>query len=378
MATPHIETIPLLQMASGDLISLQVYRYSGDRSGKKAYLQANLHGAEIAGNVVIHRLMDWLGSLAADAIAGEIWLVPVCNPLGVNARTHHFPTGRYSPYEGDDWNRIFWDYEKTGGEIAALPGDAAAVVKQYRAQILEAFKAEQAKLDQPQGISLEQRYRTVLQSLALDADYVIDLHSSSNRGLTYLYYFPGREDGARLFSLDFGILLDEYDGDAFDESFIKPWLALERANAAAGQPLRCEVEAYTLEIGTGMKVDPLATEKSLRGVQHYLVEKGLIRTSALPGLVPEAAPGTVGNMALHSRQQVHKYYTTQGGVLQNRVEPAATVTPGTVLYELVRFNKSGKMPAIQTVRSQHSGFIYDVSSSEVMNQGEYVLSLIAT
>ncbi|MEO1591070.1 MAG: succinylglutamate desuccinylase/aspartoacylase family protein [Cyanobacteria bacterium J06632_22] len=372
MVTPHIATIPLIQMASGDSIALQVYRYSGNTPGKKAYLQANLHGAEIAGNVVIQRLMDWLSTLDERAISGEIHLVPVCNPLGVNARMHHFPTGRYSPYEGDDWNRIFWDYEKTGASITSMTGDAETVVKAYRAQILEAFKLEQVKLDQSQGISLEQRYRTVLQSLALDADYVIDLHSSSNRGMAYLYYFPGREEGARLFSLDFGILLDEYDGDAFDESFIKPWLALERACGAAGHPLRCDVEAYTLEIGTGMKVDPLATEKSLRGVQNYLIQKGLVNQA----LVKHQGLPSDSNMTLYSRHQVHKYYTTAGGILQNRVAPAATVAAGDVLYELVQFNKSGHMPTVQTVRSQHSGLIYDVSSSEVANQGEYVLSLV--
>ncbi|MEL7501368.1 MAG: succinylglutamate desuccinylase/aspartoacylase family protein [Cyanobacteria bacterium J06554_6] len=369
MVAPIVETIPLLHMASGDVISLQVYKFISTQPGKKAYLQANLHGAEIAGNVVIHKLMDWLGAIAPDALTGEIWIVPVCNPLGVNARMHHFPTGRYSTYEGDDWNRIFWDYEKTGAAISPLQGEAETVVKDYRAQILEAFKHEQARLDHPQGISLAQRYRTVLQSLALDADYVIDLHSSSNRGMAYLYYFPGREAGAQLFSLDFGILLDKYDGDAFDESFIKPWLALERVCAEAGDSIRCEVEAYTLEIGTGMKVDPLAVKKSLRGVQNYLIQKGFVKTQGLP---PDSS------MALYSRHNVHKYYTTSGGVIEHRVRPGSTVAKGEVLYELLRFNKVGEMPEVREVRSQHSGFIYDISSSEVMNQGEYVLALIET
>ena len=361
-------------MASGDQIALQVYQYLGGQPGKKAYLQANLHGAEIAGNVVIHQLMAWLGSLDESEIAGEIWLVPVCNPLGVNARMHHFPTGRYSPYEGDDWNRIFWDYEKTGAQISPIQGDAKSVVKAYRAQILEAFKAEQAKLEQPQGVSLEHRYRTILQSLALDADYVIDLHSSSNRGMAYLYYFPGREAGAQLFSLDFGILLDEYDGDAFDESFIKPWLALERVSGEAGNPLRCDVEAYTLEVGTGMKIDPVAAEKSLRGVQNYLIQKGLIQT----GPAEAQSPATNPDMALYSRHNVHKYYAPTGGVLQNRVEPATQVAVDDVLYEMVQFNKAGEMPMTKVVKAQHSGFIYDVSSSEVMSQGEYVLALVET
>jgi predicted deacylase len=111
---PTLSTIPLLQLASGDRLALQVYRFRGAKPGKKAYLQSNLHGAEISGNEVIHRAIGFLRELDASQLAGEIWLVPVCNPLGVNQRSHHFSSGRYNIYDGKDWNRIFWDYEKTG------------------------------------------------------------------------------------------------------------------------------------------------------------------------------------------------------------------------------------------------------------------------
>jgi predicted deacylase len=33
-------------MASGDRLSLQLYKFTGATPGKKAYIQANLHGAE--------------------------------------------------------------------------------------------------------------------------------------------------------------------------------------------------------------------------------------------------------------------------------------------------------------------------------------------
>ncbi|NEP16628.1 MAG: succinylglutamate desuccinylase/aspartoacylase family protein [Leptolyngbya sp. SIO4C1] len=358
-------------MASGDLLALQIYQFKGKTAGRKAYIQANLHGAEIAGNVVIYDLIQWLTAKDASDLAGEIWLVPLCNPMGVNQRSHHFPTGRYSTYEGQDWNRIFWDYAKTD---ATLPTDlsnltADGLVETFRQQILASFAAEQAELTQIQGLPLHKLYRTTLQSLALDADYLIDLHSSSNRGLAYLYYFDRREDGARLFDLDFGILLDKYDGDAFDEAFIKPWLALEALAAAKGQPQRCEVEAYTLEIGTGMKVDPVAVEKSLQGVKNYLVQKGLVKDAAFMLHQPK--------MPLYSRHCSQRYYATAGGVIQHHIEPGARVQPGDPLYELLSFNKTGDLPRIVEVRSQHSGFIYDVSTSEVMNQGEYVLALIA-
>ncbi len=114
---PTISTIPIQHLASGDRLSLQVYKFIGAQPGKKAYLQANLHGAEIVGNAIIHQLIEFLMTLDATQLTGEIWLVPVCNPLSTNQRTHFFSTGRYNIYDGKDWNRIFWDYEKEGEDL---------------------------------------------------------------------------------------------------------------------------------------------------------------------------------------------------------------------------------------------------------------------
>lgn len=60
---PSISRIELQKLASGDIYYLQVYKFIGRNKGKKAYIQANLHGAEIVGNTVIYRLIDWLSNL---------------------------------------------------------------------------------------------------------------------------------------------------------------------------------------------------------------------------------------------------------------------------------------------------------------------------
>ncbi|MEM9161609.1 MAG: succinylglutamate desuccinylase/aspartoacylase family protein [Cyanobacteria bacterium P01_F01_bin.4] len=373
MVTPQIQTDPLVQLASGDVLSLQVYQFRGSTPGKKAYLQANLHGAEIAGNAVIHQLIQWLMGLNDSDLVGEIWLVPVCNPLSVNVRSHHFSSGRYSPYDGRDWNRIFWDYEKTNADILAfakahLDQPVEVIQQAYRQAIQAQFRQGQKNRQAARGLPGDELYRTQLQTLAMDADYLIDLHTSSNRGLTYLYYFHHRGESAQLFNLDFGILLDEYDGDAFDEAFIKPWLALERTFAELGRPLRFEIEAYTFELGTGMKIDPVAVQKGLTGIQTYLKEKGILKTSHQ---TPAAMP-------LYPKTQVVKYYATAGGMIQNRLEPGAQVIAGERLFELLSFNKAGSLPQVVEVISEHTGFIYDVSTNETANQGEYILALIST
>ena len=74
---PIVSTIPLFQLASGDFLSLQIYKFFGAKSGKKVYIQSNLHGAEIVGNAVISQLIDFLITLDNTQLTGEIWLVPV-------------------------------------------------------------------------------------------------------------------------------------------------------------------------------------------------------------------------------------------------------------------------------------------------------------
>ncbi|MBD0267283.1 MAG: succinylglutamate desuccinylase/aspartoacylase family protein [Cyanobacteria bacterium Co-bin8] len=374
---PLISTLPLMQMASGDELSLQLYRFVGESPGKKVYLQSNLHGAELAGNAVIHQLINWLSSLEPTQLQGEIWLVPVCNPLGVNTRSHSFSSGRYNPYDGHDWNRIFWDYgseAEAEADIAAfaqshLESDPETILQAYRQQILAAFQTKSADLAAPPCVPVHVLYSTRLQALAIDADYLIDLHTSSNRGLTYLYYFAERAAAARLFGLQFAALLDDYDGDAFDETFIKPWLALESAFKTLGRHLRLEIEAYTLELGTSMDINPVAVERGLQGIQHYLGEKRVITGVPLSRVETR-------ELVMTRTSQFTKYFAPVGGFLQSRVEPGTWVRAGTVLYSLLCFNKSSQLPSTKPIRAEHAGLVYDVSINQAFNQGEYVLAVL--
>ena len=57
---PNIEILNLFKLASGDEISIQIYKFIGQKSDKKVYIQSNLHGSEIVGNAVIHQLINFL------------------------------------------------------------------------------------------------------------------------------------------------------------------------------------------------------------------------------------------------------------------------------------------------------------------------------
>jgi uncharacterized protein len=370
---PNITSIPILQLASGDLLSLQLYRFQGGKPGPKVYLQANLHGAEIVGNAVIHQLLEWLASLETHQLNGEIWIVPVCNPLATNQRSHYFSTGRFNPYDGKDWNRIFWDYEKEAEDLldfarSHLHLDAETVQRSYRERIQIQFEQLREKLRSPASAPLSEHYRFHLQSLCLDADYLIDLHSTSNQGLDYLYYFSGREASAKLFGLDSGILLDRYDGDAFDEAFIKPWLALEQCFAQLGREFRFDLEAWTLELGAGMQMNPTSVRRGVLGLQNYLIQKKIVQGVVLPQSISKQ------QMYLTRTSQVKKYYSPYGGMVYPKVALGTSVRQGQALYQLLSFNKQSHCPTQIEIAAERDGIVYDLAFNQAVNMGEYVLA----
>ena len=380
---PVISTIPVVQLASGDRLSLQIYQFQGAVPGKKAYIQSNLHGAEISGNAVIHQLIEFLMSQDSNQLIGEILLVPVCNPVGVSQRSHHFSAGRYNHYDGEDWNRIFWDFEKEGEDIEGFAKshinlDADTLKFNYRKEIALSFAKQLAKINAPSCRPYSEIYRYKLQSLCLDADYVLDLHSSTNQAIDYVYCFSSREESAKAFLLDRGILMDEYDGDAFDEAFLKPWLALEKSLTELGSAILFEgcanafdVEAWTLELGSGMQMNPESVAKGLRGIKNYLASKGMLKISGFP--IPE----TANKMILTPKHLVKKYYAPAGGMIQNRVQLGSIVKKGDLLYQILSFHKNGELPSVVEVGAESDVFVFDISTNQSVNQGEYVLSVMA-
>ncbi len=369
---PKIITQNLLKLSSGDDLSLQIYQFKGSTAGKKVYIQSNLHGAEIVGNAVIHQLIQDLSNLNADQLQGEIWLVPACNPLATNQRSHFFSTGRFNSYDGINWNRIFWDYEKECLDLnqfaqSQLQLTKAEIRQNFLAQIQQAFQKQKEKIDSAASVPFREQYRYQLQSPCLDANYIIDIHSSSNRCLDYLYCFASREESGSAFGFDYGILMTQYDGDAFDEAFMKPWLALEKVLTQLGRSVQFEVEAYTLELGSGMEMNPVSVQRGLDAIKRYLTYQGVLR------LPIESVPAST---RYFPKQQMQSYYAPTGGMVQNRLPLKHPVKVGDRLYQILIFNKTGELPTVKDIFAEHNGFVWDVGINEAVNQGEYVLEVM--
>jgi len=373
---PTVTTIPIQHLASGDRLSIQVYKFIGANPGKKAYIQANLHGSEIVGNAVIHQLIEFFSTLEDSQLTGEIWLVPVCNPIGTNQRTHFFATGRFNPYDGKDWNRIFWDYEKEAEDLAEFADSQVHhppedIRQNYLQRIQSCFKKHEQKLNSPSGLPFNERYRYQLQSLCLDANYVIDIHSSTNQAIDYLYCFQSREESAKAFLLERGILLNDYDGDAFDEAFMKPWLALEKQLIVSGKSIQFDVESWTLELGSGMEMNPDSVKKGVLGIKNYLAQKGLLDCPGLPLDTTHSK-----SVKLTKKKQIQEYYATAGGMIQLCVPLGSQIQADQRLYQLLSFNRNGELPELIEVQAESDGLVFSVAKNNAVNQGEYILSVM--
>ncbi|MGK7915931.1 MAG: succinylglutamate desuccinylase/aspartoacylase family protein, partial [Prochloraceae cyanobacterium] len=201
-----------------------------------------------------------------------------------------------------------------------------------------------------------------------DANYVIDIHSSSNQGIDYLYCFNSREDSAKYFLLDRGILMTEYDGDAFDEAFMKPWLALERKLAQLGKEIKFDIESWTMELGSGMQMKPESVKKGFLGIKNYLVAKGILNLGDYSLAERE--------IKLVKKHKITKYYATTGGMIQARVPLGSIVTSGDKLYQILSFNKTGELPSVTDICAEKDGLVFDLSTNQAVNQGEYVLAMM--
>lgn len=364
--------IDLQSLASGDVLQLKTYHFQGKNSTKKVYIQANLHGAEIVGNAVIYELIEFFSQLNNEQIEGEIILLPMCNPVGGNQRNLFFSTGRYSPYDGLNWNRIFWDYLHESPDLDKFVHENINLSKEeiyrhYLTDILSTFTKKIEETNNYQrNISFSEHFRNILQSLSLDANYVIDIHSSSVSAIDYIYSFDRRQKSTDYFLFEYAILMNKYDGNAFDEAFLNPWLVLEKKLNQAGRNITFDVEAWTLELGSGMRVKEESVKKGVRGIINYLTYKKILKLDVIE-------PQNKTKFIL--KNNLRHYYAPQGGIIRNRLPAGTKIQPGEILYQLLTFEKKEKKPTIIDIKSADQGIIYDVSTNDTVNQGEYILGI---
>ena len=317
---------PLLSPALGTQRTLTSFHFGTPGAGEKAYVQASLHADELPGMLVAHHLRGLLEAAEARGeIAGEVVLVPLANPIGLNQTTMHYQLGRFEQASMENFNRNYPDFFSLLKDKIepSLGHDAAANKRAIRLAMREALMAELPATEL-------QCMRHTLMLLSHDADVVLDLHCDFEAAL-HMYVEQPLLDQLMPLASCLGakaVLWAKGSGGSisFDEALSGPWWRLaEHFGSTFPVPMACA--STTVELRGQADVSSALAEQDAQAIFCFLQHRGIVAGTAppLPDAVCEATP-LAGTEALHAPHP---------GVVAFLAAPGDHVVAGQVLAHVV-------------------------------------------
>lgn len=358
--------IPIQSLASGDSLSILVHQFKGG-PGPKFYIQANIHGPEVAGTALVSNLVKILKK--QKALQGEIILVSSANPIGLNSKIGGFSIG-YINLNGDssnNWNRIFFDLTKQF-DIESVAKDSensniSNIKEIYQKKLIKALEGIETEKSL-YGLSIEQKLALTLQKLSVDADFVIDLHSAGINQ-THLYAFPGLIAIAKIFGIQHVLELPLNFTGSFDESFYLPWTALAQAYTnLKGKELEHNKESYTLELENDNQIDSVKTAHYTEMILNYLKSKKMLKGSVKLCQDP---------LWVCKSDDYIKYFAPVGGLVEPMVVVGQKVKKGTPLLKIGSINQD---LTEKIIYAQENCTINSFPVSKVVSEGEPVIGIL--
>ncbi|QDQ25127.1 succinylglutamate desuccinylase/aspartoacylase family protein [Chitinimonas arctica] len=340
----QIRRHPLLSPSLGTQRELLSFHYGQPGSGEKVYLQASLHADELPGMLVLHHLKRRLAALEASGeIRGEVVVVPVANPIGLDQTLMHANLGRFEFASAENFNRHYPDFATLIGDTVAklLTADAESNKRVIRAAMLAAL-AEMKPATELQSL------RHTLVSMACDADVVLDLHCDFEAVL-HLYtetpYLEQAEPLSRYLGAQAVLLAKGSGGNSFDEAMSGCWWQLaERFGERFPIPLACL--SATVELRGETEVYHPLAERDADNLLAFLRHRGVLAGTApaLPVARCEATP-LAGAETLHAERP---------GVIVFLKQPGDQVAAGEAVLDLIDpFTDS-----VTTMRAGVSGVLF--------------------
>lgn len=298
-------------------------------SGRKVYLQASLHADEVPAMLVAHHLQAMLHGLEeTGAIAGEVVLVPMANPIGLSQTVQGSHFGRFDQASGINFNRQFQHLTARIAErVEPLLGPDATMNTQWVREAAQQVLAELSPQTETEAL------KQLLQQLAVDADIALDLHCD-HQACLHVYAGTPQASTARLLAQRLGaqaLLLCECSGDdPFDESLSRHWWELPERFGPA-HPFTQGCFAATVELRGEADVDDTLAVHDARGLIEFLQDTGHIagpaatlpapRCAATPlaGVQPLVAPDS--GILVFLRQLGER--VTAGDCIAEIVDPAS-------------------------------------------------------
>lgn len=208
--------IPVTHLASGYALAIPVLVIHGRRPGPRIGVSAMVHGDELEGLLIVREL--WR-TITPERLAGSLWLMPVANPLAMEALS------RNTPIDMLDMNRLF-------------PG-------------------------QPDGWLSEQQAHAITTGFISEIDYLVDIHAGGT--------FPW---------VDYCYVVND---EAFSRAFLSALLykpkAMYPATTAAAATAR-GVKMTVVEIGGGYQDQEAHVANGVRGVMNMMRHAGALEGEA--------------------------------------------------------------------------------------------------
>lgn len=319
-------TIELPTPAPGTQRFLRVHRYGAPGARPKAYFQAALHADEIPGMLVAQHLLRALEQAQAEGrIIGEVIVIPVANPIGLNQHLNGRLLGRFDFESTGNFNRGFPDLTpavlvRVEGRLSADPETNVALIRATLRTVL----AEQSALRETEALKL------ALLRLAIDADFVFDLHCDGE-SLLHLYASRWQREEAVALGAELGaevVLLEENPGGGpFDEACAGLWWKLQEALPERQDAIPLACFATTVELRGQVDVSDDYAAADAAALLRFLQRRGVIAGN--PGAVPEprCEPTPLDGVDVLT--------APAAGVLVYRKQLGDVVAKGEVIAELV-------------------------------------------
>jgi len=357
---------PLPSGSLGGNRSISSFHFGTAGSGEKVYIQASLHADELPGMLTAWQLKQRLAALeAAGRLQGEIVLVPVANPIGLDQHLNGVALGRFELQSGQNFNR---HYPAFAAEIFAelrqeLGCDAAANTRRIRQLLLQ-------KVAAIQPVSELAALRKTLMLLACDADVVLDLHCDCAAAM-HLYtgtpLWEQCEPLARYLNAACTLLAEDSGDNPFDEACSQLWWQLRDMAAAANLDAAIDMAclSVTIELRGQADVSHALAAQDAEAIIAFLQHRGVIAGTApaLPELRYPATPlaGSDSLLAPHP------------GVVHYHLQSGTIVAAGDAIADIV----DPVNDRVTTLRASRPGMLYATESRHYAITGQW-LAKVAT
>lgn len=274
---PIIQHHNLQQLISGDSLHITSYQFQSNTYGPRVYLQANLHGSEIFGSVLLIQLIAYLKN--THLLKGSVTIVPQANPISVQSQTYGNISGRWNEQTGNNWNRIF-----------------------------------SKSITESTDVNIEKTLANLLATLATHHTHILDIHTSGKDGVSHLYTHAEAIDCFSALQPTHIITYNEQDYcHAFDESL---WLQEKEQGRT--------VYGATWEASSHGNLDRTELKNRFQDLIHFLTTLGMLDVEHTQSSISQIV----------SLSQIKKLFAPGAGYLVWKCETGTRVQTQEVYTEL--------------------------------------------